>query len=111
MTPGSGATASTCPKPNGIGTRWDRPFKPTNTLTQEVRQRLNQTGHQQKRLFQVGDGSFCNRTVLAEDWEAQNVTLLVRCRKGQVADWVLELLASRKVALTSAAKVSRGLLN
>ena len=27
-------------------------------LTQELRERLNQTGHQSKRLFQVGDGSF-----------------------------------------------------
>jgi len=51
------------------------------SLTQELRQHLNQTGHQQKRLFQVGDGSFCNRTVLREDWEAQNVTLVARCRK------------------------------
>jgi len=50
-------------------------------LTQEVRQHLNQTGHGPKRLFQVGDGSFCNRTVLREDWEAQNVSLVVRCRK------------------------------
>jgi len=50
-------------------------------LTKEVRQQLNQTGHQQKRLFQIGDGSFCNRTVLREDWEAHNVTLVVRCRK------------------------------
>ena len=50
-------------------------------LTKEVRQHLNQTGHQAKRLVQVGDGSFCNRTVLAEDWEAQHVTLVVRCRK------------------------------
>jgi hypothetical protein len=51
------------------------------TLTQEVRERLNQSGHQAKRLFQIGDGSFCNRTVLRQDWEAQNVTLVVRCRK------------------------------
>jgi hypothetical protein len=51
------------------------------TLTQELRQRLNQTGHQQKRLYQIGDGSFCNRTVLREDWETHNVTLVVRCRK------------------------------
>jgi DDE superfamily endonuclease len=51
------------------------------TLTKEVRERLNQTGHQAKRLFQVGDGSFCNRTVLREDWEAQNVTIVARCRK------------------------------
>ena len=50
-------------------------------LTQELRERLNQTGHSAKRLVQVGDGSFCNRTVLREDWEAQNVTLVVRCRK------------------------------
>lgn len=50
-------------------------------LTQDVRQRLNQTGHQAKRLVQVGDGSFCNRTVFAQDWEAQNVSLVVRCRK------------------------------
>lgn len=50
-------------------------------LTREVRQHLNQTGHRDKRLFQVGDGSFCNRTVLREDWEAQNVAVVVRCRK------------------------------
>ena len=50
-------------------------------LTKEVRQRLNQTGHQAKRLVQVGDGSFCNRTVLREDWDAHNVSLVVRCRK------------------------------
>jgi len=53
-------------------------------LTKEMRERLNQTGHQAKRLFQVGDGSFCNRTVLREDWEAQNVTLIARCRKDLV---------------------------
>ena len=34
-------------------------------LTQEVRQHLNQSGHQAKGLFQTGDSSFCNRTVLA----------------------------------------------
>jgi hypothetical protein len=50
-------------------------------LTKEVRERLDLTGHQPKRLIQVGDGSFCNRTVLAEDWEAQNITLVARCRK------------------------------
>jgi hypothetical protein len=54
---------------------------PFVALTKEVRQPLTQTGHQAKRLVQVGDGSFCNRTVLAEDWEAQPVTLVVRCRK------------------------------
>lgn len=51
------------------------------TLTQELRERLNQTGHRSKRLVQVGDGSFCNRTVWREDWEARNVTVVVRCRK------------------------------
>jgi hypothetical protein len=50
-------------------------------LTKEVRERLNQTGHSQKPLFQVGDGSFCNRTVMREDWRAQNVSVVVRCRK------------------------------
>jgi hypothetical protein len=50
-------------------------------MTKELRERLNQTGHQSKRLFQVGDGSFCNRTVLREDWNQDNVSLVVRCRK------------------------------
>ena len=50
-------------------------------LTQEIRQRLNQTGYPHKRLLQVGDGSFCNRTVMRPDWEAQKVSLIVRARK------------------------------
>jgi hypothetical protein len=50
-------------------------------LTQELREHLNQSGHREKRLFQVGDGSFCNRTVLRQDWDGQNVSLVVRCRK------------------------------
>jgi len=50
-------------------------------LTQELRQRLNQTGHGSRRLFQVADGSFCNRTVLRVDWEKENVSVVVRCRK------------------------------
>jgi hypothetical protein len=50
-------------------------------LTQELREHLNQTGHRQKRLVQVGDGSFCNQTVFGQDWEAQNVTVVARCRK------------------------------
>lgn len=50
-------------------------------LTLELRQRLNQTGYRQKRLVQLGDGSFCNRTVMRQDWEAENVSLVVRCRK------------------------------
>jgi hypothetical protein len=50
-------------------------------LTQEVRQHLDQTGHAQKWLIQVGDGSFCNRTVFKEDWGAQHVSVVARCRK------------------------------
>jgi hypothetical protein len=53
-------------------------------LTRELRQHLNQTGHQAKPLFQVGDGSFCNRTVMREDWGAQNITVVARCRKDLV---------------------------
>jgi hypothetical protein len=50
-------------------------------LVQEVRQRLDQTGHAPKQLSVVADGSFCNRTVLAEDWTQQNVSLTARARK------------------------------
>ena len=51
------------------------------TLTRELRERLNQTGHSAKRLFQVADGSFCNRTVLSQDWDKDHVSVVVRCRK------------------------------
>ena len=50
-------------------------------LTQELREHLNQTGHCQKLMIQVGDGSFCNRTVFKQDWPGQNVSLVVRARK------------------------------
>ena len=50
-------------------------------LNQELRQRLDQTGHHTQRRFQVADGSFCNRTVLREDGEAHNVSVVLRCRK------------------------------
>lgn len=50
-------------------------------MTKEVRARLDQTGHQDKRLIEVVDGSFCNRTVWQEDWEKLNVTVVARCRK------------------------------
>lgn len=53
-------------------------------MVKEVRQRLDQTGHAQKRLSVVTDGSFCNRTVLAEDWTAQQVSLTARGRKDMV---------------------------
>ena len=50
-------------------------------MVKEMRQHLNRTGHAQKRLSVVTDGSFCNRTVLAEDWPEQEVSLTARCRK------------------------------
>ncbi len=53
-------------------------------LTQELRERLNLTGHRQKRLSQVVDGSFCNRTVFAQDWEPLNVSVTARGRKDMV---------------------------
>ena len=51
------------------------------SLVQELRQHLKQTGQAGQMLGVVGDGSFCNRTVLAQDWSAQQVSLVVRCRK------------------------------
>ena len=50
-------------------------------MVKEVRQQLNRTGHAQKRLSIVTDGSFCNRTVMAENWSKQEVSLTARCRK------------------------------
>lgn len=51
------------------------------TTTKAMREHLNGTGHAGKRMFVVGDGSFCNRTVFQEDWEQQNVSIVARCRK------------------------------
>ena len=50
-------------------------------MTEQLRQHLDQRGHADKRLFEVVDGSFCNRTVWKPDWELQNVTVVARCRK------------------------------
>ena len=50
-------------------------------MTQQLRQHLDQTGHKDKRLIEVVDGSFCNRTVWKQDWNQQNVTVVARCRK------------------------------
>jgi hypothetical protein len=50
-------------------------------MTKELRQRLNQTGHRDKPLIDVVDGSFCNRTVWKEDWSALKVSVVARCRK------------------------------
>lgn len=54
------------------------------STVKEVRQRLNQTGHVEKRMSVVGDGSFCNRRVFHEDWEKENVSLVARARKDLV---------------------------
>ena len=147
MTPGSGATASMCRKPNGIGTRWGRPFRPTCAgdtafckpvwccrsmdRTARVprapfpcalrwrrwsksralrlprrpgrsigdRRRKEPLGavcrddqgtaraaqpdrpHPKTHVAIVADGSFCNRTVLAQDWEKLNVSVTARGRK------------------------------
>lgn len=53
-------------------------------LTKELRQSLDQSGHKDKPLIQVADGSFCNRTIWKEDWGQQNVTGVTRGRKNIV---------------------------
>lgn len=50
-------------------------------MGRELRQHLNACGHRDLPLSLVGDGSFCNRTVFAEAWAQENVSLVVRCRK------------------------------
>lgn len=50
-------------------------------LTRELRERLNHTGHRDKPLISVGDGSFCNRRVWQEDWTREKVSVVARCRK------------------------------
>jgi hypothetical protein len=49
--------------------------------TKALRLHLDQTGYASQRMFIVGDGSFCNRTVFHEDWEKLNVSIVARCRK------------------------------
>ena len=53
-------------------------------LAQELRTHLDQSGHTAKRLSLVVDGSFCNRTVFAQDWEKQNISVVARARKDLV---------------------------
>lgn len=50
-------------------------------LTKELRSYLDQSGHSDKRLYQVVDGSFCNQTVFSEDWDSNNVSIIARARK------------------------------
>lgn len=50
-------------------------------MVQELRDRLNTTGHKDKPLIVVADGAFCNRTVFGQDWSADNVSIVARTRK------------------------------
>ncbi len=50
-------------------------------MVKEIRERLNTTGHTDKSLSVVADGSFCNGTVFAQDWPKENVSLVARARK------------------------------
>ena len=50
-------------------------------MVKELRERLNTTGHKDKCLSVVADGSFCNRTSFSQDWTALKVSLVVRARK------------------------------
>lgn len=54
------------------------------TMVKEVRSHLNESGHLGKPMSVAADGSFCNRTVFKEAWEAQNVSLVARARKDLV---------------------------
>lgn len=51
------------------------------TLARQLRAQLNQTGHAAKTMTLVLDGSFCNKTVYAPDWDQENVSIVTRCRK------------------------------
>jgi len=81
--PGKGATAQelTEYKQQKKAKNLSRQFV---SLVRELRQHLNDTGQAKPWLGVVGDGSFCNRTVLTEDWNAQQVSLVVRARKDLV---------------------------
>jgi hypothetical protein len=50
-------------------------------MTRELRQHLNQSGHADKAMNMAVDGSFCNKTVFAPDWNEENVSITARCRK------------------------------
>lgn len=50
-------------------------------MAKELRAYLNQNGQRERRMFLVGDGSFCNRTVFGQDWDQENVSMVARCRK------------------------------
>lgn len=53
-------------------------------MVHELRGQLNASGQRGKRMSVVVDGSFCNRTVFAVDWEKENVSIVARARKDLV---------------------------
>lgn len=53
-------------------------------MTRELRQRLNQSGHADKPMIMVVDGSFCNRRVFAPDWNQEKLSVVARARKDLV---------------------------
>jgi DDE superfamily endonuclease len=50
-------------------------------MAKEMRRYLDASGHTEKRASVVTDASFCNRTVMTEDWEQLNVSVTARTRK------------------------------
>jgi hypothetical protein len=54
------------------------------SMVLEMREHLDATGQKGQPMVVAADGSFCNRTVLAERWETRQVTLVLRCRKDLV---------------------------
>ena len=50
-------------------------------MTKEMRRYLDASGHAGKRVSMVTDASFCNRTVMRQDWEPLNVSVTARTRK------------------------------
>jgi hypothetical protein len=53
-------------------------------MTRQLREHLDQSGHAQKSMTMVVDGSFCNKTVFTaegKDGKPLNVSIVARCRK------------------------------
>jgi hypothetical protein len=50
-------------------------------MIKEMRRYLDASGHTEKRVSVVTDASFCNRTVMTQDWEQLNVSVTARTRK------------------------------
>ena len=50
-------------------------------MVNQLRQHLDHSGQDQMPLVIPVDGSFCNRTVFAQDWDPKKVSIVARCRK------------------------------